>query len=100
MGKVFDPPFPRPTSRDERPEQQAQPALWEAFRDDSVRGACALRSLVAWASRDFADKVERCGAVKITRGAAAPHFEHSDGSSHSAIGRIRVNGPQSLQQYS
>jgi hypothetical protein len=89
--------------RDDLPEQQLQPAPWllaDAFMDDSVRGACALRSFVAWASRACDDMVEQCGAVRITRGARAPHSGQSEGSSHSAIGRICVNGPQAPQRYS
>jgi hypothetical protein len=87
-------------SREDRPEQHEQPAPWESRIDDSVRGESALRSLVACAIRVCADKVEQCGAVRMTRGALASQFGQSDGSSYSDIDRIRVKGPQSLHRYS
>jgi hypothetical protein len=68
--------------------------------DASVRGAWALRSLVAWASRVAAGIVEQWGAVRITRGALESHAGQSEGKSHSAIGRMAVKGPHSLQRYS
>jgi hypothetical protein len=40
---------------------------------------------------------EKFGALKIARGDEFSHFGQSCGASHSAIGRISVNGPQSLQ---
>ena len=40
------------------------------------------------------------GAVRRTRGARAPHSGQADGSSHSAIARICVNGPHFLHIYS
>ena len=94
LGKLFDPVFPLLTGRDMRPEQQAQLPPWEPCSEDSVRGVLALRSLTACAVRDCADTVEQYGAVRMARGAAAAQRGHSDGSSYSAIGRIRVNGPQ------
>ena len=68
--------------------------------DESERGARALRSLAAWASRFAAGIVEKWGAVRITRGALAPHAGQSEGLSHSAIGRMVVKAPQSRQRYS
>jgi hypothetical protein len=92
--------LPRRIIRDDFPEQQLHPAPCVPFIDASVRGAWALRSFVAWASRACGDIVAQCGAVRMTRGACDPHFGHSDGNSHSAIGRIWVNGPHALQRYS
>jgi hypothetical protein len=92
--------LPRATKRDDRPAQQAQPGACVPFVCDSAFGACALRSLVACAVRRPADMVEQCGAVRITRGAGQVHAGHGDGSSHSAIARMTVNGPQSSQRYS
>jgi hypothetical protein len=40
---------------------------------------------------------KKFGALKIARGEELSHFGQSSGESHSAIGRISVNGPQSLQ---
>lgn len=99
-GKLFEPSLPRLVIRDDFPEQQAHPAPWEVLDEASARGACALRSLVAWASRLAVGIVEKYGAVRITRGELAPHAGQSEGLSHSAIGRIVVKGPQSLQRYS
>ncbi len=61
---------------------------------------CALRSLVAWALRLSEGMQKNAGAVRITRGASSAHCGQSCGSSHSAIGRMSVNGPQSSQRYS
>src|SRR3954452_5782539 len=44
--------------------------------------------------------VRQPGAVSMTRGERAPHSGQADGSSHSAIGRICVNGPHFLHIYS
>jgi hypothetical protein len=46
------------------------------------------------------DMVRQPGAVRRTRGECAPHSGQSDGRSHSAIARIRVNGPHLLHIYS
>jgi hypothetical protein len=43
---------------------------------------------------------KKIGAVRITRGDSLSHRGQSCGASHSAIGRMSVNGPQSLQRYS
>ena len=88
------------TARELRPEQQAQPPPCDPLSEDSVRGELALRSLVACAARFSADTVEQYGAVKKARGAPAAQPGHSDASPDSAIGRIRVNGPQLSQRYS
>ena len=101
MGKLFDPPFPRLTIRDGRLEQHEHPAPWAPpLSEDNVWGALALFSFVACASRVCADSEEQCGAVSMTRGARDPQSGHLDGNSYSAIARICVNGPQSLQRYS
>jgi hypothetical protein len=63
-------------------------------------GGVAPRSLAATPSR-FADAVvEQCGAVSMTRGALALQEGQFAGMSHSAIGRMSVNGPHSPQRYS
>jgi hypothetical protein len=61
-------------------------------------GALALRSLVAWALRRSAGMQKKFGARKIARGDELSHFGQSCGASHSDIGRMSVNGPQSLQR--
>jgi len=66
----------------------------------TVLGALELRSLVAWALRLSAGMQKKFGAVRITRGDSPSHRGQSCGASHSAIGRMSVNGPQSLQRYS
>jgi hypothetical protein len=66
-------------------------------------GSCnpsVLRSYFAPAWRASADMVRQRGAVRRTRGARAPHSGQADGSSHSAIARICVNGPHFLHMYS
>jgi hypothetical protein len=66
-------------------------------------GSCnpsVLRSYFAPAWRASADMVRQRGAVRRTRGARAPHSGQADGSSHSAIARICVNGPHFLHIYS
>jgi hypothetical protein len=60
-------------------------------------GALALRSLVACAFRLSAGIQKKLGALKMARGDKLAHFGQSPGASHSAIGRMSVNGPQSLQ---
>ena len=93
------PPFPWLTLRfDSPPLQQEQPALCLAFRLARLCGACALRSLVACASRRSEDMVAKCGAVRNARGAMRLQLGHRSGASHSDIGRISVNGPQSLHR--
>jgi hypothetical protein len=57
----------------------------------------ALRSLAAWALRLSEGMQKKFGAVKMTRGDSFAHLGQSCGASHSAIGRISVNGPQSSQ---
>jgi hypothetical protein len=99
-GKLFVPPLPRLVSRKDWPAQQEQPAPWASRNDDSVRGESALRSLAAWASRVCADTVEKCGAVRMTRGALAKQVGQTDGSSYCDIARIRVKGPHLPQRYS
>jgi hypothetical protein len=81
-------------------EQQAQPAPWEPFSDDNVRGTWALRSFAACAILDCADILRQTGAVSMTRGAFTPHPGQSDGNSYSAIDRSLVNGPQLSHIYS
>jgi hypothetical protein len=80
--------------------QQLQPAPCELRDEERVRGASALRSLIAWAIRFCGEMAEQRGAVNRTRGALASQFGQTDGSSYSDIARIRVNGPHSLQRYS
>jgi hypothetical protein len=60
----------------------------------------AERSLVAWALRLSEGMQKKFGAVRMTRGDTPAHRGQFCGASHSAIGRISVNGPQSLQRYS
>jgi hypothetical protein len=97
VGKLFAPPLVFFTRRDGLPEQQPQPAPCEALYSPSVFGALALRSLVACAFRRSAGMQKKFGALKIARGEELSHFGQSCGASHSAIGRMSVNGPQSLQ---
>jgi len=80
------------------PEQQPQPGACEALYSLSVLGALALRSLVACAFRLSAGMQRKLGALKIARGDTLAHFGQSPGSSHSDIGRMSVNGPQSPQR--
>ena len=101
MGKLLAPLRVLVTSRDGLPlEQQLQPGLCEALYSPSVFGALALRSLIACDFRLSAGMQAKCGAVRITRGASTAQCGQSCGSSHSAIGLMSVNGPQSLQRYS
>lgn len=81
-------------------EQQPQPGPCAALYWSSVFGACRLCSLVAYALRLSDGMQKNAGAVRITRGDVVSHCGQSCGRSHSAIGRISVNGPQSLQRYS
>jgi hypothetical protein len=41
---------------------------------------------------------KKFGAVSMARGEGLAHFGQLCGASHSAIGRMSVNGPQSLQR--
>jgi hypothetical protein len=66
----------------------------------SVFGALALRSLIACDLAVAAGMHENRGAVRMTLGAATVHCGQSCGMSYSDIGRMSVNGPQSLQRYS
>jgi hypothetical protein len=95
VGKLFAPDLLCLTSRDGfLVEQQPQPAPWDALYSAEVFGALELRSLVVYALRLSDGMQKNAGAVKITRGAVTSHCGQSCGSSHSAIGRISVNGPQ------
>jgi len=98
VGKLFAPLLILLTRREGFPEQQPQPGACEALYSSSVLGAFALRSLVAEALRRSDGMQKRFGAVKIARGDEAAHLGHLCGASHSAIGRMSVNGPQSLQR--
>jgi hypothetical protein len=40
---------------------------------------------------------KKFGALRMARGEEPAQFGQSCGESHSAIGRMSVNGPQSLQ---
>jgi hypothetical protein len=66
----------------------------------TVCGAWALRSLVANAVRRSDGMQKKFGAVRITRGDSLSHRGQSCGASHSAIGRMSVNGPHASQRYS
>src|SRR5437879_13185015 len=81
-------------------EQQPQPRPCEALYSADDIGAFELRSLVAAALRLSDGMQKNAGAVRITRGDSLSQLGQSCGSSHSAIGRISLNGPQSLQRYS
>lgn len=100
MGKLFVPDLPRRVSLEFDGEQHAHPAPWALFSDDSVAGALALRSFVAWARRDCAVMLRQTGAVSMTRGAFVPQSGQSDGNSYSDIDRSLVNGPQFSHIYS
>src|SRR5439155_22122642 len=82
------------------PEQQPQPGPCEALYSPDVFGAWRLCSLVAWALRLSDGMHKNFGAVRMTRGDSSSQRGQSCGRSHSAIGRMSVNGPQSLQRYS
>jgi Peptidase C39 family len=100
VGKPLAPALVLVTRRDGLPEQQPQPGPCDALYWSSVFGALALRSLVACAFRLSEGMQKKFGAVRIARGERPAHCGQSCGSSHSAIGRMFVNGPQSLQRYS
>jgi hypothetical protein len=63
-------------------------------------GSCDARSLVACALRAAAGIPANAGAVKITRGACAPHSGQFCASPLALIGRIAVKLPQCAQSYS
>jgi hypothetical protein len=98
VGKIFAPLLVFLTSRDGLVEQHPQPGPCDALYSATVLGAFALRSLVAYAFRRSAGMQRKLGALRIARGEALSHFGQSCGASHSAIGRMSVNGPQSLQR--
>jgi len=98
VGKLFAPPLVFFTKREGLPEQQPQPGPCEALYSPSVFGAFALRSLVARALRLSDGIQKKFGALKMARGDELSHFGQLCGASHSAIGRVSVNGPQSLQR--
>jgi hypothetical protein len=100
LGKLLAPLLVFFTSRDGLLEQHPQAGPCDALYSPIVLGALAERSLVAWALRLSDGMQKKFGAVKITRGDSLSHFGQSCGASHSAIGRMSVNGPQSLQRYS
>jgi hypothetical protein len=100
VGKLFAPLLVRLIGREGLVEQQPQPGPCEALYSATVLGAFAERSLVAWALRLSEGMQKKFGAVRITRGEELSHCGQSCGASHSAIGRMSVNGPQSLQRYS
>src|ERR1700733_8868765 len=100
VGKLFAPLRVFLTSREGLVEQQPQPGPCDALYWSTVFGAWALRSLVAWALRLSEDMQKKFGAVRITRGDSLSHRGQSCGASHSAIGRMSVNGPQASQRYS
>jgi hypothetical protein len=100
VGKLLAPLRVCLISREGFVEQQPQPGPCDALYSPTVFGALELRSLVAWALRLSDGMQKKFGAVRITRGASAAHCGQSCGASHSAIGRMSVNGPQSLQRYS
>src|SRR5262249_59002337 len=81
-------------------EQQPHPGPCEALYCANVCGAWLLRSLTAFALRVSDGMQKKFGAVRITRGARIAHCGQACGSSHSAIGRRSLNGPQSSQRYS
>ncbi len=100
VGKLLAPLFVFFISRDGLVEQQEQLGACEALYSASVFGACALRSLTAWALRVSAGMQAKCGAVRITRGDEIAQLGQCCGRSHSAIGRMSVKGPQASQRYS
>jgi hypothetical protein len=97
VGKLLAPFLVFLTSRDGLVEQHPQPGPCDALYSPTVLGAFELRSLVACAFRRSAGMQKKFGALKIARGEELSHFGQSCGESHSAIGCISVNGPQSLQ---
>jgi hypothetical protein len=80
------------------PEQQLQPGACLALYSPTVIGAFELRSLVAWALRLAAGMQEKCGAVRITRGASTAQTGQICGSSHSAIGPHVGERPADITQ--
>jgi hypothetical protein len=101
VGKLFAPERDFVISREGLPpEQQPQPGPCDALYSPRVFGALALRSLIACDLRVAAGMHEKCGAVRMARGADTAQCGQSCGISYSDIGRISVKGPQSLQRYS
>jgi len=98
VGKLFEPVLVCLTRREGLVEQQPQPGACDALYSPSVLGALALRSLVACALRLSAGMQKKFGALKMARGEEFAHFGQLCGASHSAIGRMSVKGPQSLQR--
>jgi len=95
VGKLFAPLFALCIKRVDLPEQHPQPGPCEALYSSSVLGACALRSLTAMALRFSAGVQKKFGAFRMARGDDFSHVGQSWGASHSDIGRMSVNGPQS-----
>jgi len=80
--------------------QQLQPAPCRCPTSADVRGWCALRSLVACATRADAGMVDSAGAVSNARGAIEPQPGHACGSRNFDIGLVAVKPPHWLQAYS
>jgi hypothetical protein len=78
--------------------QQLQPDPWAVLDSASVRGACALRSLMALAWRCAEESVESRGAVMIARGDERAQSGQLAPRADSAMGRISVNGPHRSQR--
>jgi hypothetical protein len=100
VGKLLAPLLVCLTRREGLVEQQPQPGPCAALYSPTVLGALAERSLVAWALRLSDGMQKKFGAVRMTRGDSVSQRGQSCGASHSAIGRMSVKGPQSLQRYS
>ena len=98
VGKLLAPLLVFFTIREGLPEQHPQPGACEALYSPSVFGALALRSLVANALRRSEGMQKKFGALRIARGEETAQLGQICGESHSAIGRMSVNGPQSLQR--
>jgi hypothetical protein len=95
--RSVSPPF-RLSGRNDFPEQQLHPLPSVFFKSDRARGADALRSFVACANLRSLDIVARYVTVRKARGAFLPQAGQANGSSHSAMGRISVNGPHRPQR--
>jgi len=83
------------TRRDGLAEQHPHPGPCEALYSFSVFGAWALRSLMAIALRLSDGMQKKFGAFRMARGEDFSQVGQFWGASHSDIGRISVNGPQS-----
>ncbi len=77
--------------RGQRRTQQPQPAGWAAFAPCSFEATRLLRA---------ESMPARLGALREARGALPPQVGQAHGLRNSAIGRIAVNVPHSLQSYS